>query len=138
MTGYLELALVAGLTDSFQRHLGECAKKERGWTDTQIVERLVLLNIVRGDSVDNLRILENDEELMKVVRQLGFSSHLRKDRRERERLWRKERKRAFPSPSDTLFFPILQYGTPVVGLVLFVLAYQFWKIGVNKYESTGS
>jgi ABC-2 type transport system permease protein len=39
---------------------------------------------------------------------------------------------------DNLFFPILQYGTPVVGLVLFFLAYQFWKVGVNKYESTGS
>ena len=39
---------------------------------------------------------------------------------------------------DNLFFPALQYGTPVVGIVLFLLAYQFWKIGVNKYESTGS
>jgi len=32
----------------------------------------------------------------------------------------------------------LQYGTPIVGLVMFFMAYQFWKIGVNKYESTGS
>jgi ABC-2 type transport system permease protein len=39
---------------------------------------------------------------------------------------------------DNLFFPALQYGTPVVGLVMFFMAYQFWKIGVNKYESTGS
>ena len=39
---------------------------------------------------------------------------------------------------DTLFHPILQYGTPVVGIVLFLLAYKFWTIGVNRYESTGS
>ena len=39
---------------------------------------------------------------------------------------------------DNLFFPAIQYGTPVVGLLLFFLAYRFWKIGVNKYESTGS
>jgi len=39
---------------------------------------------------------------------------------------------------DNLFFPALQYGTPIVGLVMFFMAYQFWKIGVNKYESTGS
>ena len=39
---------------------------------------------------------------------------------------------------DALFHPILQYGTPVVGIVLFLLAYKFWTIGVNKYESTGS
>ncbi len=40
--------------------------------------------------------------------------------------------------ADSLFDPVFQYGTPVVGVVLFFLAYQFWKIGVNKYESTGS
>jgi len=37
-----------------------------------------------------------------------------------------------------LFNPILQYGTPVVGIVSFLLAYKLWKIGVNRYESTGS
>ncbi len=39
---------------------------------------------------------------------------------------------------NNLFFPALQYGTPVVGILLFFLATQFWKIGVNKYQSTGS
>jgi len=36
------------------------------------VMSLVLLNIAGGDSVDDLRILEKDEGLVKVVRQLGF------------------------------------------------------------------
>jgi len=99
LLAYLELAIVSGLTDSIQRHLGECAKKEQGWTDTQIMMSLVLLNIAGGDSVDDLRILEKDEGLVKVVRQLGFSGHPRKERREQERRWRKERERAFPSPS---------------------------------------
>ncbi len=39
---------------------------------------------------------------------------------------------------EALFHPVLQYLTPVVGIVLFILAYRFWKIGVNRYESTGS
>lgn len=39
---------------------------------------------------------------------------------------------------ETLFHPVLQYGTPVVGIVMFLLAYKFWTIGVNRYESTGS
>lgn len=39
---------------------------------------------------------------------------------------------------ETLFHPVLQYGSPVVGIILFLLAYKFWTIGVNKYESTGS
>jgi ABC-2 type transport system permease protein len=38
---------------------------------------------------------------------------------------------------ETLFHPVLQYGTPVVGIVMFLLAYKFWTIGVNRYESTG-
>lgn len=78
LPAYLELVIVSGLIDSIQRHLGECTKKEQGWTDTQIVVSLVFLNIAGGDSVDDLRILEKDEGLVKVVRQLGFSGHPRK------------------------------------------------------------
>jgi hypothetical protein len=98
LPAYLELAVVSGLPASIQRHLGICALKEQGWTDTQIVMSLILLNIAGGDSVDDLRILEGDEGLVKVVRRVGFSGHPRKERREQERRWRKERKRAFPSP----------------------------------------
>jgi Transposase DDE domain group 1 len=98
LPAYLEMAIVSGLTDSIQRHLGVCTLKEQGWTDIQIVMSLVLLNIAGGDSVDDLRILEKDEGLVKVVRRVGFSGHPRKERREQERRWRKERKRAFPSP----------------------------------------
>lgn len=39
---------------------------------------------------------------------------------------------------DTLFAPILAYLAPVVGLVLFGIAYSFWRIGINHYQSTGS
>src|SRR4030043_1545020 len=99
LPAYLELAIVSGLTDSIQRHLVEYAQKEQGWTDTQIVMSLVLLNIAGGDCVDDLRILEKDEGLVKVLRRVGFTGHPRKERREQERRWRKECKRAFPSPS---------------------------------------
>ena len=98
LPAYLELAIVSGLTDSIQRHLGACALKKQGWTDTQIVMSLILLNIAGGDSVDDLRILEKDEGLVKLLRRVGFSGHPRKERREQERRWRKEKKRAFPSP----------------------------------------
>ena len=94
LPAYLELAIVSGLTDFIQRHLGECAKKEQGRTDIQIVMSLVLLNIGGGDSVDDLRILERGEGFVKVVRQLCFSGHPRKER-EQERRWRKERKLLF-------------------------------------------
>jgi hypothetical protein len=99
LPAYLELAIVSGLTDSIQRNLGSCTLKEQGWTDTQIVMSLILLNIAGGDCVDDLRILEKDEGLVKILHRVGFTGHPRKERREQERRWRKERKRAFPSPS---------------------------------------
>ena len=99
LPAYLEMAIVSGLTGSIERHLEIGSAKEQGWTDTQIVMSLVLLNIAGGDCVDDLRILESDEGLVKVVRRVGFSGHPRKERRAEEKRWRKERKRAFPSPS---------------------------------------
>ncbi len=51
---YLELAAVSGLTKSIRHHLQVCAEKKQGWTDTQIIMPLVLLNLAGGDSVDDL------------------------------------------------------------------------------------
>jgi hypothetical protein len=96
---YLDLAVVSGLTNSIQRHLRVCAQQEQGWTDTPIVMSLVLLNIAGGDCVDDLRVLEEDEGFNKVLRRVGFSGHLRNERREEERRWRKEKKRMVPSPT---------------------------------------
>lgn len=37
-----------------------------------------------------------------------------------------------------IFHPVFQYLTPAVGIVLLILAYRFWLLGVNSYKSTGS
>jgi hypothetical protein len=99
LPAYLELAAVARLPDSLQHHLEGCHLKEQGWTDTQIIMSLILLNIAGGDCVDDLRILEGDEGLVKVLQRVGLTGHPRKERREQARRWRKECKRAFPSSS---------------------------------------
>lgn len=96
---YLELAVVSGLTDSVRRHLQVCVDQHQGWTDAQIVLPLVLLNVAGGDCVDDLRILERDAGFVKVLRRVELHARPRKERREQERRWRKERKRAVPSPS---------------------------------------
>jgi hypothetical protein len=83
LPAYLELAAVARLPESIQRHLEGCHLKQQGWTDTQIILSLILLNIAGGDCVDDLRILENDEGLVKIIRRVGLSGHPRKERRER-------------------------------------------------------
>ncbi|MGQ4668468.1 ABC transporter permease [Metabacillus halosaccharovorans] len=38
----------------------------------------------------------------------------------------------------SIFHSSFQYLTPIVGSVLFILAYLFWNIGINHYKSTGS
>ena len=99
LPAYIELAAVSGLTKSIRRHLQVCAEKKQGWTDSQIVMPLVLLNVAGGDSVDDLRKLEGDEGFVQVLRRVEMHGLRRKERREQDRRWRKERKRAFPSPS---------------------------------------
>lgn len=37
-----------------------------------------------------------------------------------------------------LFHPLFRYLTPAVGVLLFYLAYLFWKQGLNAYQGTGS
>jgi ABC-2 type transport system permease protein len=34
--------------------------------------------------------------------------------------------------------PLLMYAAPVIGIVMFIGAYQVWRIGVNRYSGTGS
>ena len=96
---YLELGVVCGLVDSIRRHVGVCAGRTQGWTDAQIVMPLVLMNLAGGDCVDDLRILEGDEGFTRVLRRAELRGLPRQERREQERRWRKERKRAIPSPS---------------------------------------
>lgn len=99
LPAYLELAVVSGLVGSIRRHLQVCSKQIQGWTDSQIVMSLVLLNVAGGNSVDDLRILAGDEGFAKILRRVELHGLLRRERRELERRWRKERKRAVASQS---------------------------------------
>ena len=65
---YLDLAKVIGLSKSIQKHL-KIRERSQGWTDSQVVLSLVLLNLAGGDCVDDLKIMEADE---------GFGAILRK------------------------------------------------------------
>ena len=45
----------------------------------------------------------------------------------------------FLSKNDFMFFPpVVQFLTPVVGIVFFLLAGRFWKTAINHYQSTGN
>jgi hypothetical protein len=90
---------MSGLSNSIHRNLRVCSYQKQGWTDTQIVLSLVLLNVAGGDCVDDLRLLEKDEGFTRVLRRVELQGLRCKERREQERRWRKERKRTVPSPS---------------------------------------
>ena len=42
------------------------------------------------------------------------------------------------NPGGALFSPALAYGTPVIAVIVALLTYGFWLLGINSYQSTGS
>jgi hypothetical protein len=100
---YLDLASVLGLSDSIATRM-HVIKGSQGWSDEQVILSLILLNLAGGDSVEDINILEKDEGFCRVLRRIELKGLTRKKRRAKERQWRKERRRTFPSPS-----PIFRY-----------------------------
>ena len=98
LPAYLDLAHVAGLRASVERHV-KLREGGQGWSDSQMVTSLVLLSLAGGEAVDDLRILEKDEGFCRVLRKAETHGMRRKERRATERRWRKERLRSVPSPS---------------------------------------
>lgn len=95
---YLDMARVMDLAGSIDRQVG-VRKASQGWTDSQIVMSLVLMNLAGGECVDDLKILEHDEGFRKVLLHTQWYGKSRKERRALERRWRKKSQRAVPSAS---------------------------------------
>jgi len=93
---WLDLASVLSFGDHIRTHLHV---KSQGWTDGQIITSLVLLNLVGGDAVDDIRILQKDEGFCRVLTRIETKSMSRRQRRAHERRWRKEHHASVPSPS---------------------------------------
>ena len=95
---YLELIHASGLKSSVERHVGlrECGQ---GWTDSQIANSLILLNLAGGESVVDLDVLEKDAGFCRVVREVETWGMGRRERRALEERWRGERRRSVPSGS---------------------------------------
>ena len=103
LAAYLELWQAAGLSDSVRHHLGE-VEKGQGWTGSQMVLSLVLLNLAGGECVDDLRLLEQDEGLGRILRLAETHGMRRRERRALEGRWRRERRRSVPSASAVFRF----------------------------------
>ena len=95
---YLELAHTAGLRSSVERHV-RLREFGQGWTDSQIVSSLVLLNLAGGESVSDLDVMDKDAGFCRVLRQVESYGMGRRERRALEARWRGERRRSVPSES---------------------------------------
>jgi hypothetical protein len=95
---YLDLAKVVGLSKSIQKHL-KVREGGQGWTDSQMVLSIVMLNLAGGDCVEDIKVLEGDDGFCEVLKKAELHGLKRKVRRELLRRWRKERTRVTPSPS---------------------------------------
>jgi len=95
---YMDLAQRLGLASSIDEHVGLKADRQ-GWTDSEIVMSLVWLNLVGGESVEDLCLLQADEGFCRLLDSSRLYGMKRRERRELTRRWRKERKRSVPSPS---------------------------------------
>lgn len=95
---YLELTAATGLLKAIDNHM-RIRTGDQGWSDRQIILALLLLNLVGGDSVNDIERLEGDEGFCRILRKAEQQGLTRKERREIQRRWRKGRTRALPSAS---------------------------------------
>ena len=95
---YLELLHVSGLKSSVERCVG-LRRGGQGWTDSQIVSSLILLNLAGGESVSDLDVLDKDEGFGRMLREMETYGMTRRERRALEHRWRVGRRRSVPSES---------------------------------------
>lgn len=98
LPAYLDLSRVIGLSKSIQRHL-KVRQGGQGWTDSQMVLSVVLLNLAGGDCVEDIKVLEADDGFCEVLKKAEMHGLRRKVRRALLGRWRKEKSRSVPSPS---------------------------------------
>ena len=95
---YLELMQAAGLRSSVERHV-RLRERGQGWTDSEMIISLMLLNLAGGESVSDLDLLEKDRGLCRMLREFETCGMRLSERRALEKRWRVERRRSVPSES---------------------------------------
>ena len=101
LAAYLELAHAAGLRSSAERHI-RLREGEQGWTDSQMPTSLIVLDLAGGESMSDLDVVEKDEGLCRILRQVETYGMRRRERMALEERWRSERGRSVPSETAVL------------------------------------
>lgn len=86
----------------FHRVVDHCValRSTQGWTDSEMVQSLVLLNLAGGTAVDDITILEADAGLRRLVQSLRCYGKTPQEIKAYKKRWRQDHRRAFPSPSS--------------------------------------
>jgi hypothetical protein len=96
---YLDLAHVMGLSRLVEKNLG-VRTNSQGWSDSEMIMSLILLNLSGGDCVEDLNRLESDNGFCRILERTQMHGMSRQQRRALSRRWRKEKRRSVPSPSS--------------------------------------
>ncbi|MFQ5329902.1 MAG: IS1380 family transposase, partial [Thermodesulfobacteriota bacterium] len=74
---YMDMIHQAGLVESITRSIG-IREDSQGWTDSQVVISLVMLNLAGGKHVDDLEILQADEGFCRLLQRVEHHGVRRK------------------------------------------------------------
>lgn len=96
---YLDLLRAAGLQESITQHVQLRGAGTQGWTDTEMITSLMLLNLIGGEAVDDLKLLEADDGFSRVLIAAGKYKQARNAGAAQRKRWRKDKQRNVPSPT---------------------------------------
>ena len=95
---YVEFAEASGLLASIEKYL-HVRTQTTGWTDSQVVLSLLLLNIVGGESVSDIKILESDHGFTRIIRRTP-TFYWSGDTQKISKRWPQGRVRTLPAESS--------------------------------------
>ena len=102
LLAYLELWCIIGMPQHIDRELRLHGKQ--GWLTRQVIQALLLLNLLGGESISDIDRLEDDSGLCAMARLAEVFGLNRQEKRELQRRFRGGRTRTFPAATQLYAF----------------------------------
>jgi hypothetical protein len=102
LLAYLELWCAIGMPQHIDRHLR--LHGQQGWLTRQLIQALLLLNLLGGESITDIDRLEDDAGLCALARLADVFGLNREEKRALERRFRHGRTRTFPAATQLYTF----------------------------------
>lgn len=96
---YLELFKLMGFERVISNNI-QVKKGSQGWSDEQIIQSLILLNLSGGDCVDDIAKLEHDDGFCRILEHMELRGKGKRERQKIRKRWRRERENSIPSQSS--------------------------------------